>query len=653
VGLDTYALFLDYQKAFDTVPHAALFLKIERLGVCGRMLTFLKALYKDSMIQVRSPDGSYCKAFPLLRGVRQGCPLSPTLFDLYINDIFDDCTSGVAVPEKVTRTRVNGLATTTIRMLGERIPGLKFADDAVALSDTTEDLRRSLECVIRWSKLHEMTFGVKKCGLLHFTKEHPNLNFFGSVNTECPFGYNHWEIDGVPIPIVTEYTYLGLDFNHKLDLEYMSKARAKIGRSYLEKLRPFLKCESIPVTAKRSMVTGCILQGMLYGAELWGMRCHRGDAQQTILNKAARWILNHKGPPQLLSVGAMMQEVGLTPIYAQIATRRTRAYLKYPTLATWVATLVRRPLRTQKKTWLTITEMWLNRFGKAGVGPRHTCRFESPKEDLMLMEHIKGVAITRVYNRWQNSAPRLRQYLESSYRPAIFPRSWTAGFGPALLLLSVFRTGGYACQHKMAKTDNELSDICYHCIDGEHLEVETKEHILLHCPAWAELRALFIGGLIREATNLAYAMRTGKHFFLDKDWGEEPFLNTSEWPYDPDFDYGSLDTQVFSLVLGGRISWRGMGVPVPRWLHNGHNAVRLQRYANNLQFSRDIHANSSVPTRDTLGPERFWDEQRIFRVASYLSRVDTERARKHSQTGASEDEDSDAHFTRRGTTLHG
>jgi len=53
----TYVCFIDFQKAFDTVPHEALFLKMERAGVSGKCLAFFRALYADSWVRIRLGDG--------------------------------------------------------------------------------------------------------------------------------------------------------------------------------------------------------------------------------------------------------------------------------------------------------------------------------------------------------------------------------------------------------------------------------------------------------------------------------------------------------------------------------------------------------------------------------------------------------------------
>lgn len=74
-GWDTYAIFIDLRKAYDTVPHQALFAKLRRFGVQGRCLHFIQQLYAASTLSVRVGMGAtaqYSDPEPLLRGVRQG-----------------------------------------------------------------------------------------------------------------------------------------------------------------------------------------------------------------------------------------------------------------------------------------------------------------------------------------------------------------------------------------------------------------------------------------------------------------------------------------------------------------------------------------------------------------------------------------------------
>ena len=63
------------------------FAKLEFYGVRGKMLAFIRALHAQSRVSVRVGD---CMSEPFLlkRGLRQRCPLSPVLFNVFINDMW-------------------------------------------------------------------------------------------------------------------------------------------------------------------------------------------------------------------------------------------------------------------------------------------------------------------------------------------------------------------------------------------------------------------------------------------------------------------------------------------------------------------------------------------------------------------------------------
>jgi hypothetical protein len=75
LDLPTFLVFVDLKKAYDMVPHHALFAKLSRAGIRGVFLKFLMALYSVSTIRVRVGGGAhalYSELVRLRRGVRQG-----------------------------------------------------------------------------------------------------------------------------------------------------------------------------------------------------------------------------------------------------------------------------------------------------------------------------------------------------------------------------------------------------------------------------------------------------------------------------------------------------------------------------------------------------------------------------------------------------
>jgi len=94
-----YVCFIDFQKVFDTAPHEALFLNMERAGVSGKCLAFFRALYVDSWMHIRLGDGSRTPSIRICHGQRQSDPASPLLFNIFINDLLNNCRQyGLEVP---------------------------------------------------------------------------------------------------------------------------------------------------------------------------------------------------------------------------------------------------------------------------------------------------------------------------------------------------------------------------------------------------------------------------------------------------------------------------------------------------------------------------------------------------------------------------
>ena len=105
---------------------------IEVLRVCGRVLTIIKFMYVQKSAGVKTSAG-LSEILRCMLGVKQGCPLSPTLFGLYVYRLEKHLlqTSGIDAPE----------------LIGKLIPLLLYAHDLVLMSTRKEGLQRQIDAL--------------------------------------------------------------------------------------------------------------------------------------------------------------------------------------------------------------------------------------------------------------------------------------------------------------------------------------------------------------------------------------------------------------------------------------------------------------------------------------------------------------------------
>ncbi|KAH6591601.1 hypothetical protein BASA50_008575 [Batrachochytrium salamandrivorans] len=271
-GLNTHVLFIDIRKAFDTVPVGALLWKLQNMGFPRRTLAFLKALYTSS--SARAQAGSLLSdPFRVQRGVRQGCPLSGLLFNLFINDILDG-VAPITVP---------GLPRDT-----NPIRGLMYADDVAVFADSEQSLLAASTAIEQWANQWEMQFGVAKCGIISFTGHlAPRLD-------------NHWIFDSMD-------TWLK---QKRFALEHTISA-----------LHPVLANHQLTVNYRSRIFSAVVMGKAYYGLELVGGNKSHLAPLQTTINKGIRLFT---GARLSTAIGPLLVETGIGSLLTRSLVSRVR-----------------------------------------------------------------------------------------------------------------------------------------------------------------------------------------------------------------------------------------------------------------------------------------------------------------------------------------
>ena len=131
-GKDVYFAFMDLEKAYDRVDRDAMWNVLRLYGVGGKLLQAVKSLYVDSKVCVRV-GSEMSEWFPVRVGLRQGCVMSPWLFNLFIDGL---------VREVNARVLGRGLGLVDERDDMWELNQLLFADDTVFVADSEEKLCR-------------------------------------------------------------------------------------------------------------------------------------------------------------------------------------------------------------------------------------------------------------------------------------------------------------------------------------------------------------------------------------------------------------------------------------------------------------------------------------------------------------------------------
>ncbi|WAR59669.1 hypothetical protein PtB15_11B309 [Puccinia triticina] len=146
--INTYVLYIDFKKAFDRVPHERMWAKLLNIGIHPDLVAIIKKGYNNSAIQCRVDD-KLSDPFTRQIGTRQGCPLSPLLFIIFVNDI-KEVTKGITVPG-----------------LREPAKGLLFADDTLMFADNSQEITQICKNLENYCAKWHFALGHDKYGPQH------------------------------------------------------------------------------------------------------------------------------------------------------------------------------------------------------------------------------------------------------------------------------------------------------------------------------------------------------------------------------------------------------------------------------------------------------------------------------------------------------
>ena len=174
-----YSCFVDFKKAFDSIPRDTLLKKLLNYGITGRFFNILRNIYSSDKACIKSGNVR-SDFFDLDLGVRQGCVLSPLLFNIFLSDLAKKFQS------------LDGKF-----ILGQSsINALFWADDLLILTESEKQLKILLKTLEEYCETNELVINSKKTKCMIFNK---NGRLIRSSFT----------LNGIQLENVRQYKYLG------------------------------------------------------------------------------------------------------------------------------------------------------------------------------------------------------------------------------------------------------------------------------------------------------------------------------------------------------------------------------------------------------------------------------------------------------------
>ena len=266
----TDVVFLDFSKAFDSVPHLRLLEKLRYYGVGGRLNRLLGSLLQDRRQRV-VVNGSKSSWVPVRSGVPQGTVIGPILFLVYINDIKSGVTSDMRL----------------------------FADDSIIYRtiNTDEDhriLTEDLHKLQTWATKWQMIFKPEKCFVMNITnKRNPS--------------FHTYSMRGTPLSVVRSWKYLGVIIDDKLNFNEHCEKTLKRAYSSLAIIQRTLY--AAPIECKKIAYQSLVRPKLEYASSAWNPQTKTKIKQlEQVQNKAARFVT--KSYDRDTSVSALKSSLG-------------------------------------------------------------------------------------------------------------------------------------------------------------------------------------------------------------------------------------------------------------------------------------------------------------------------------------------------------
>jgi hypothetical protein len=239
-----YACFVDFKQAYDSVWRDGLWAVLRRYGIPEKVVKLIEKLYEGTKACVRI-EGETSEWFEVKTGVRQGCILSPCLFNIALDHILREV-------DGVNQGSVG------LRMEEEVVWDLEYADDTALLAVSLSGLIELLNAFGRESEKLGLNISVPKTKWMMIGEQR-------ETNVKV-------EYKGQEVERVSSFTYLGSELEANGGcLKDVTRRIALAGVVFSKLTKGLWQRNDIRLKTKLRVYNAMVVPVALYGSESWTM----------------------------------------------------------------------------------------------------------------------------------------------------------------------------------------------------------------------------------------------------------------------------------------------------------------------------------------------------------------------------------------------
>ena len=320
-GVSLHMCFVDLQKAYDTVVRTLLWQVLTRIGVPPQMIAVIRQFHDGMRACVRPDDGVCSDWFEVKQGLRQGCVLSPLLFNIFfaavLNVVLQRFSEEPAILAELVHLKEPSTSMgpePAMDYVRRAVWGMLYADDACIVSRSPQGLAKMMEVIVEVCRAFGLTVSAKKTETMCMPPP------------RTPRTMVRIEAAGQIYKQVQSFTYLGGAVTETPDMSVEIARRTSACWARIRRYsRELYGQPKVALSLKTRMVKAEAIEALLYGCSTWTLRQEHYAKLRTVYHRVLLRIIGaqRKRPDhRMTSYNRALEITGCESIETTLRTRR-------------------------------------------------------------------------------------------------------------------------------------------------------------------------------------------------------------------------------------------------------------------------------------------------------------------------------------------